>query len=79
MLTELQKVLLRDLRDCGASMPTLIWVGTIVRSDAAIWEMAHRLWKIEEQTGDITERDILKTLVDMMTEASVVIDSDEDE
>ena len=79
MLTELQKVLLRDLRDCGASMPTLIWVGTIVRSDAAIWEMAQRLWKTEEQTGDITEQDILKTLVDMMTEANVVIDSEDDE
>jgi hypothetical protein len=57
-------------------MPTLIWVGTIIRSDAAIREMVQRLWKIEEQTGDITEQDILKTLVDMMTEANVVIDSE---
>ena len=79
-LTQLQKDFIDDPRDRGASVPTLIAVGTVVKHPEAIREMAARLWEIEDREDQlVTEQEILRTLMDTMNEANVTVDSEDEE
>ena len=78
--TQLQKDFVDDLRDRGASVSTLISVATVINKPKPIREMVRRLAEIEMREDRlVTEQEILRTLVEMMKEANVTVEPEDEE
>ena len=70
-MDEMQEKFLTALSNCGISMGALIAVGSVIKTEASVKLMTRRLLEEVDNNGqEITDKLVLKVLVDLMKEAT---------